>query len=105
MVPLRSLAEVRIVVGPARAHPLQQPARGDGAGLAGAGRLLRPGARRDGIRRAAPYRRASAENGPTPLSRRKRAEGKTAIILAFAVLFAFCSWSRSTKAGRSPCRC
>ena len=90
MVPLRSIADLRIVVGPQvitrynnyrsvtiNGGPAPGVSSGDGAG--GDGRRCRP-------RRC---RRATASNGPAPPIRSTRPRGQTGIILAMAVLFAF----------------
>ena len=90
MVPLRSLLEVRVDRRAAGADPLQQSARRHRAGRSGAGRLVR-------ARRSRRWRRSPRETLPAGYAgdwtdtafQEKRAEGKTRIILAFAVLFAF----------------
>ena len=89
MIPLRSLVEVRAVVGPPGADPLQQPAGRDDSGQPRAGHFLRTGAQ--AMEEVAATHAAAGYAGEwTDVSfQEKRAEGKTAIILGFAVLFAY----------------
>ena len=90
MIPLRSLAEVRLVVGPPALIRYNNLRSRDRPGLAGAGRLVRPGAAGDGSGRCEhAAARLSPASGPTTAFQEKRAEGKTPMILGFAVLFAY----------------
>ena len=75
--------------GPAGAHPLQQSARSHRPGQPRARRFVGTGAQSDGRRRG-PYAsiRLAGEWTDTAFQE-KRAEGKTTIILGFAVLFAY----------------
>ena len=74
----------------AGADPLQQSAGRDRPGQPGARRLVRAGAGGDGGGRGARRcRRAIAGEWTDTAFQEKRAEGKTAIILGFAVLFAY----------------
>ena len=89
MVPLRSLLEVRVVVGPPALIRYNNLPRRHGPGRPGAGRILRPGARGDGGRRgpdaAAGLRRRVDRHGVPGEAGR----GQDRHHPRFAVLFAF----------------
>ena len=90
MIPLRSLVEVRVVVGPPALIRYNNLARRDHPGRPRARRFVRPGAESDGGGcRANACPPAIAGEWTDTAFQEKRAEGKTAIILGFAVLFAY----------------
>ena len=73
----------------AGADPLQQPARRDRSGQARAGRFLRASAGGDGGGGGEDAAAGFAGEWTDTAFQEKRAEGKTGIILGFAVLFAY----------------
>ena len=81
MVPLRSLLEVRVVVGTAGTDPLQQPPRRHGPGRARARRILRAGAGCHGGCCGPYLPQGYAGEWTDTAFQEKRAEGKTAMIL------------------------
>ena len=90
MIPLRSLVEVRVVVGPPALIRYNNRRAVTVQGGAGAGRLVRRRRCRRWRRlRRRRCRRAIAGEWTDTAFQEKRAEGKTAIILGFAVLFAY----------------
>ena len=90
MIPLRSLVEVRVGDRAAGTDPLQQPARRDRPGQPRARRLVGPGAGGDGAgRREDAAEGLSRRCGPTSRSRRSGPRARRAIILGFALLFAY----------------
>ena len=90
MVPLRALAEARIVLGPQALIRYNNYRSVTINGSAGAGRQLRRGARGDGasVGRTTLPRGYGYEWTGTALQE-KEAAGQTAIILGLAVLFAY----------------
>ena len=89
MVPMRALAEAKLVPGPADRHTLQRLPRRGHQRRAEAGLQFRPGARRDGAHLGTPCRPATATNGPAPRCRRRRRAARPPCVLGLAVLFAY----------------
>ena len=90
MVPIRALAQAKLVLRAAGRDPLQRLPRRRHQRRAQARLQLGPGARRDGAdcrrRRCRP---ATASNGRARRCRRRRPAGQTGIVLGLAILFAY----------------
>ena len=90
MVPIRALAEAKLVQGP------QAVVRYNGFRAAIINGAAKPGyssgqalAAMERISASDPARRATASNGPAPRSRKRRPAASTGIVLGLAVLFAY----------------
>ena len=90
MIPLRSLAEMRVVVGPPALIRYNNLRAVTVQGAPAPRRLVGPGAQGHGRGCARKRcRRVSRANGLTRRSRKSAPRARPAIILGFAVLFAY----------------
>ena len=103
MIPLRSLVEPRVIVGPPALIRYNNKRAVTVQGTPAPGyRLGKPWLRWRRWPRA-PCRPVSPASGRTRPSRRSGPKGKRASFLGSLCCLPSCSWSRSTKAGSFPC--